>query len=84
MAALVFPILLGIGMLGGRAGAGSPADAPPPATVHVVRAGDSLWAIAERLAGPGEDPRPVVDAIVDLNGLEGAVISPGQSLRLPR
>src|SRR4051794_14243057 len=28
----------------------------------IVRPGDSLWSVAQRLA-PGEDPRPVVDAL---------------------
>ena len=65
--------LLGIGMVLAMAQAGAalgssalaaperrPAD--PPHTV--VRPGDSLWSVAARLA-PGEDPRPVVDALAD-------------------
>jgi hypothetical protein len=41
----------------------------------IVRPGDSLWAIAQRLA-PGEDPRPVVDALADAR--HGAPLVPGE------
>ena len=43
----------------------------------VVEPGDTVWSIAEALAG-GEDVRPVVDAIVEANG--GATLVPGQRL----
>lgn len=49
---------------------------------YLVRPGDTLWAIAERLA-PGEDPRPLVDAIVDANGLDGRSLEAGATLVLP-
>jgi len=48
----------------------------------VVAAGDTLWSIASAHA-PDEDPRSVVDAIQELNDLEGATLQPGQVLRLP-
>ena len=48
----------------------------------VVRAGDTLWSIARAVA-PEEDPRLVVDAIVDLNGLDGVDLLPGAELQLP-
>jgi nucleoid-associated protein YgaU len=48
----------------------------------VVQPGDTLWSLAERLA-PQEDPRAVIDAIVDLNGLAGTELLPGQVLDLP-
>jgi hypothetical protein len=60
---------LAVLVMAGKAGAalgGSPLAAPeraPAVTRHVVRPGDSLWSIAERLE-PGRDPRPVVDALV--------------------
>lgn len=44
--------------------------------------GDSLWAIAESIA-PNGDPRVVIDEIIRLNGLDGAVVEPGQRLALP-
>jgi nucleoid-associated protein YgaU len=56
-----------------------------PARVrHVmVRPGDTLWAIASRVAGPGADPRPVVDAIARANHL-GATLAVGARLVVPR
>jgi nucleoid-associated protein YgaU len=48
----------------------------------VVEAGDTLWSIA-REAAPHEDVRAVVHAIEEANGLDGAVLVPGQVLQLP-
>jgi nucleoid-associated protein YgaU len=48
----------------------------------VVRQGDTLWSLAQELA-PEEDPRAVVDAIVDLNGLDSVDLLPGAVLQLP-
>jgi hypothetical protein len=44
----------------------------------VVRPGDSLWSVAVRLV-PGEDPRPVVDALAEAR--HGAVLTPGETIR---
>ena len=49
---------------------------------YVVRPGDTLWSIAARVAGPGADPRPVVDELERDNRL-GASITPGEVLRIP-
>jgi hypothetical protein len=43
----------------------------------VVRPGDSLWSVAERLA-PGEDPRPVVDSLAEAR--HGTVLTPGETI----
>ena len=48
----------------------------------VVRSGDTLWSIAVAVA-PEEDTREVVDAIVEVNDLEGVGLVPGQVLQLP-
>jgi hypothetical protein len=48
----------------------------------VVQSGDTLWSLAERLA-PEDDPRAVVDAILDVNGLDSVALVPGQVLQLP-
>jgi nucleoid-associated protein YgaU len=49
----------------------------------VVQSGQTVWSIADDVAGDGQDVRAVVDAIEELNGLDGAVVIPGQVLRLP-
>lgn len=63
------------------------ADARPsgPSTAPrstVVQPGETLWAIAHRVA-PGADPRDVVTQLADLNGLDSAPIVAGQRLLLP-
>jgi len=55
----------------------------PAGRTYVVAPGDTLWAIAER-AAPGDDPRAVVLAIAQLNGLDGTTLVPGQTLVLPQ
>ena len=52
------------------------------ASTVVVQPGDTLWSIARSVA-PDEDPRAVVDAIVDLNGLHSVDLMPGAELQLP-
>ena len=47
------------------------------ATRHVVQPGDTLWSVAERFA-PGDDPRPVVDALAAERG-SGPLV-PGEVL----
>lgn len=49
---------------------------------YVVRPGDTLWSIATRFA-PSTDPRLTVDAITSTNGLDPAVLVPGQQLSIP-
>jgi nucleoid-associated protein YgaU len=66
----------------GLARASAPASARPseaPLTV-LVRPGDTLWAIASRIA-PERDPRAEVTVLQQLNGLTGAELAPGQVLR---
>jgi nucleoid-associated protein YgaU len=48
----------------------------------VVEPGDTLWSIAESVAG-GADVRAVVDRIQEMNGLDGSSLVPGQILQLP-
>ncbi|NEK92618.1 LysM peptidoglycan-binding domain-containing protein [Modestobacter muralis] len=48
----------------------------------VVRSGDTLWSIAGDVA-PDQDRRAVVDAIVELNGLDSVDLLPGAELQLP-
>jgi nucleoid-associated protein YgaU len=52
------------------------------ASTVVVQPGDTLWSLAQE-AAPEEDTRAVVDAIVELNGLEDVDLLPGAELLLP-
>jgi nucleoid-associated protein YgaU len=61
---------------------GAPDAEPVSRSSYVVRPGDSLWDIAERVA-PGTDPRPLVDAIVESNHLDPSSLTPGQRLVIP-
>jgi nucleoid-associated protein YgaU len=56
---------------------------PAVPRVYTVQAGDTVWGIARRIAGPQADPRPVVERIVADNGIDPAALQPGQTLELP-
>jgi Tfp pilus assembly protein FimV len=60
------------------------AQADPAASSRavVVRGGDTLWSIAERLA-PARDPRDVVAELEQVNHLPGAVVLAGSRLSVP-
>jgi LysM repeat protein len=49
----------------------------------VVQPHDTLWSIATRTA-PRRDPYAAVAEIQRLNGLDGYVVHPGETLILPR
>lgn len=55
-----------------------------PGTQHtvVVEPGETLWAVAVRIA-PHDDPRLVVADIESLNHLASAGVEPGQQLVVP-
>jgi hypothetical protein len=59
---------------------GAPGDAG--LSYITVDAGASLWEIAVAV-DPSADPRVVIEDIVRLNGLDDAVIEPGQRLAVP-
>jgi hypothetical protein len=67
---------------GGSAAAGADPARGTTATVVTVRPGETIWAIAERVA-PDRDPRDTVQAILDLNGLQTSQVRVGTALRLP-
>ena len=78
----VVAVLFMAGQAGAALGGASAAPGRAPA-VHryVVRAGDSLWSAANRLA-PDQDPRAVVDALVSARG--NGPLMPGEVLRWQR
>ena len=56
-------------------------DRPAPRVTYVVQPGDTLWSIARRVA-PGQDPRPVVDGLIEANDVR-AGLQTGQELSIP-
>jgi Tfp pilus assembly protein FimV len=81
VAALVAALALGIVVLAARSAPPATASSAHPATV-TVRAGDSLWSIATRVA-PDRDPRAEIEALQRANHLAGVTLVPGQVLRVP-
>ena len=77
--AAVALVLVGLAWLSAP-GAAAPARGTASATV-TVRPGDTLWAIAGRVA-PASDPRAEVARLQRLNGLSGVDLVVGQQLRL--
>ena len=61
---------------------GSAEAVSPEGASYVVRQGDTLWAIATRVA-PERDPRSVVDAIAAANDMRAGTLVPGQILSIP-
>jgi hypothetical protein len=66
---------------GYSAATGEAGEQLPTRTV-VVGEGDTLWAIASEVAGPGET-REVVHEIQELNSLPGPELVEGQELAVP-
>jgi Tfp pilus assembly protein FimV len=60
---------------------GDGSDRPAPRVTYVVVSGDTLWSIAQQVA-PGQDPRPVVDEMIEANDLHGG-LQAGQELVIP-
>ena len=77
---LVGLVCVAVVMLAWRSAPATPAARTVPASV-TVRPGDTLWAIASRVA-PGQDPRAEVDRLQRLNRLPGPALVPGQVLRV--
>jgi hypothetical protein len=80
--AVLVAVLLSTLWAAGRA-VGGPQAEPAPARSHVVAEGETLWEIARDLIGFEGDPRPVVEAIREENGLGTALLMEGQTLVLP-
>lgn len=83
MGAVLVVLVSSLALLAVRVGeADAGLDGPAPAApVYVVKPGDTLWTIAQRLA-PDSDPRELVGQLSDAAG--GADLVPGQRIELPR
>jgi Tfp pilus assembly protein FimV len=57
-------------------------SAPAAQQVVVVRSGDTLWSIAQRVR-PGDDPREVAAEIAATNGVQAGALTVGASLVVP-
>lgn len=75
-------MLVGLALTLAGSATGAVAGGSQSTRPHVVRPGDTLWSIAE-WSSAGEDPRPIVDAIVRLNGIDADHLVPGQRLLVP-
>jgi LysM domain len=78
--AVLVTVLVSTLWAAGRAVGGSQAE---PVRRHVVAEGETLWEIARDLVGPEGDPRPVIEAIRDANGMGKTLLVEGQTLVLP-
>ena len=72
--------VVGLAVTGPRADAAT--DRGPTVDIVVVPAGASVWSIATDLVG-SDDPRPMVQAIRNLNELGDRGLVAGQTLRVP-
>jgi LysM repeat protein len=72
----------GVAFAGGRASA-AVRQHGTTAHVYVVRPGDTLWGIARDQVGSAGDPRPVVQALIQRNGVVDGIITVGQRLVVP-
>lgn len=74
-------LLIGLGSLA-QAGA---SESTRRVAVHsyVVRPGDTLWSIAQRVSERDADPRDLVQRIAEANDIDAGSLVPGQTLRIP-
>jgi LysM repeat protein len=57
-------------------------EPPERYSLHLVQPGDTLWDISRQYI-PEVDPRLGVEWISQVNGLQGAIIRPGDVLNVP-
>ena len=79
--ALVGLSVIAMTLIGGGTAPASKSSAP---RAVVVRPGQTLWDLADRYAPEGVDPRAYVDAVVQINHLEGRPPAAGERIRLPK
>lgn len=82
---IALPIIVALLWLSFSASSGAIASSEPAVVSYEtvsVGYGDSLWQIAARIA-PNEDPRDVIDELIQLNQLTESMLRPGQLLYVP-
>lgn len=53
-------------------------------TLHTVDNRETIWSIAEQYCKKGQDVRKTVYEIKKTNGIQGNIISAGQTLKIPK
>lgn len=84
-AVVALPIILVLGffaMFSGGSAVATGSTAGAEFDYLTVKAGQSLWVIAETLA-PEADPRDVIAEIMSLNQLSESSVQPGQRIAVP-
>jgi len=79
---LAAAVLALVTLLGSRAAADGPVAAQEVVR-HVVQPGETMWQIAETVAGPSDDVRDVVVDLVRLNELPDSGLMAGQVIVVP-
>ena len=74
--------LVAVGIDAARSAAATDDAATGTYATVIVQPGDTLWGMARELS-PGDDPREIVQRLLDLNGLTSPIIVPGQELAVP-
>lgn len=83
MLALLATTLLVLGLAGRALGGSSRPDEGTPRPHVLIEPGDTLWSIARARVGPEGDPRPYIQELRELNGLEISALEVGDRLSLP-
>lgn len=58
-------------------------EPPPEEVIYTVQPGDSLWKIAAKMLGGGQNFKRIIEANPDKLEDEHSVIHPGDQLRIP-
>jgi LysM repeat protein len=82
VAALLIAFAIGVFVTAAGSVATQSPGTPAPTRIVQVGSGDTLWAIASKLADDG-DVRPMMEQIKQLNALESADLQAGQRLVVP-
>jgi nucleoid-associated protein YgaU len=82
VAAAIALAVVAVGLLAGPRGTATASRPGTPGAV-TVRRGDTLWDLATRYAPEGMDARAYLDAVIELNEIDGSVPE-GTRLRLPK